>query len=89
MTTGFHVLQDEAVSLSNTDGSVKINERRYEQLCRQWNKEKVQLGSNKWLCTTLAVIGLRTLVTPTPHVASRNRENLLIKALKPANWHWV
>ena len=72
------------------DGSVKINERRYEQLCRQWNKEKVQLGSNKWAlynaCTHWAT---HTGDTNTPHVARRNRENLLIKALKPANWHWT
>ncbi len=70
------------------DASIKINERRYEQLCGQWNKEKVQLGSNKWAlynaCTHWAT---HTGDTNTPHVASRNRENLLIKALKPANWH--
>lgn len=70
------------------DASIKINERRYEQLCRQWNKEKSQLGSNKWAlynaCTHWAT---HTGDTNTPHVASRNRENLLIKALKPANWH--
>jgi hypothetical protein len=70
------------------DASIKINERRYEQLCRQWHKEKTQLGTNKWAlynaCTHWAT---HTGDTNTPHVARRNRENLLIKALKPANWH--
>ena len=70
------------------DASVKINERRYEQLCRQWNKEKEQLGSNKWaLYNACTHWSTHTGETNTPHVARRNRENLLIKALKPANWH--
>ena len=47
------------------DGSVKINERRYEQLCRQWNKEKFNSAATSGLCTTLAPIGLRILATPT------------------------
>ena len=86
--TAFMFFKMKLCRYPTQDASIKINERRYEQLCRQWNKEKAQLGSNKWAlynaCTHWAT---HTGDTNTPHVASRNRENLLIKALKPANWH--
>jgi len=86
--TAFMFFKMKLCRYPTQDASIKINERRYEQLCRQWHKEKTQLGSNKWAlynaCTHWAT---HTGDTNTPHVASRNRENLLIKALKPANWH--
>jgi hypothetical protein len=88
--TAFMFFKMKLCRYPTQDASIKINERRYEQLCRQWHKEKTQLGSNKWAlynaCTHWAT---HTGDTNTPHVASRNRENLLIKALKPANWHRV
>lgn len=88
--TAFMFFKMKLCRYPTQDASIKINESRYEQLCRQWHKEKRQLGSNKWAlynaCTHWAT---HTGDTSTPHVASRNRENLLIKALKPANWHRV
>ena len=78
--TAFMFFKMKLCRYPTQDASIKINERRYEQLCRQWHKEKVQLGSNKWAlynaCTHWAT---HTGDTNTPHVASRNRENLLIK----------
>ena len=72
------------------DASVKINERRYQRLCNQWNIEKKQLGYTKWAlynaCTHWAT---HTDDSSTPHVARRNNENILLKAFKPANWHRV
>lgn len=72
------------------DASVKINERRYQRLCNQWNIEKKQLGYTKWAlynaCTHWAT---HTDDSSTPHVARRNNENILIKAFKSANWHRV
>ena len=86
--TAFMFFKMKLCRYPTQDASVKINWTRYEQLCRQWNKEKVQLGTNKWAlynaCTHWAT---HTDDTNTPHVARRNRENLLITALKPANWH--
>lgn len=86
--TAFMFFKMKLCRYPTQDASIKINERRYEQLCRQWHKEKTQLGTNKWAlynaCTHWAT---HTGDTNTPHVARRNRENLLIKALKPANWH--
>lgn len=86
--TAYEFFKHKLCRYPTNDGSVKINERRYQQLCGQWHKEKVQLGPSKWAlynaCTHWAT---HTGETKTPHVAARNRENLLIKALKPANWH--
>ena len=86
--TAFMFFKMKLCRYPTQDASIKINERRYEQLCRQWNKEKVQLGSNKWALYNACTHWATHPGDPnTPHVASRNRENLLVKALKPANWH--
>lgn len=88
--TAFMFFKMKLCRYPTQDASLKINERRYEQLCRQWHKEKSQLGHNKWAlynaCTHWAT---HTDDTSSPHVASRLRENTLIKAFKPANWHRV
>lgn len=86
--TAFMFFKMKLCRYPTQDASVKINWTRYQQLCRQWNKEKVQLGQNKWaLYNACTHWSTHTGDTNTPHVARRNRENLLIKALKPANWH--
>lgn len=88
--TAFTFFKFKLCRYPTKDASVKVNERRYQQLCGQWLKEKQQLGSNKWAlfnaCTHWAT---HTDDTSSPHIASRQRENALIKAFKPANWHMV
>jgi len=68
-------------------GVSKTNEKQLELLLSLWDKEKNQLGSNKWaLYNCLTYWSTHTQDARTPHIASFNREGDVGRAINSQEW---
>ena len=68
-------------------GVSKTNEKQLEILLGLWEKEKNQLGSNKWaLYNCLTYWSTHTQDARTPHIASFNREGDVGRAINSKEW---
>jgi len=68
-------------------GVSKTNEKQLEILLGLWDKEKNQLGSNKWaLYNCLTYWSTHTQDARTPHIASFNREGDVGRAINSKEW---
>jgi hypothetical protein len=68
-------------------GVSKTNEKQLEILLGLWEKEKNQLGNNKWaLYNCLTYWSTHTQDARTPHIASFNREGDVGRAINSKEW---
>lgn len=68
----------------------KFNEKQLNNLRRQWQCEKAELGSNAWaLYNTLTHWATHTSEHKQPATTTRNRENQLAKLFKNKEWYYA
>lgn len=76
-----------AKSPSKQQLKLKTNEKQLENLLGIWANEKKQLGGNKWaLYNCMTYWATHTSELRNPHVARRNREDAIAKAMKHDRW---
>lgn len=76
-----------AKAASRQQLKTKTNEKQLENLLGIWSNEKAQLGSNKWaLYNAMTYWATHTNDLKNPHVARRNREDAIAKAMTHKLW---
>lgn len=76
-----------AKAASRQQLKTKTNEKQLENLLGIWNSEKNNLGGNKWaLYNAMTYWATHTNHLKNPHVARRNREDSIAKAMKHDRW---